>query len=83
MPIVFYTQGSQQYVEQVNSLARVIESGPDPADPAFLHDLQARGVTHVYIGAKGGPLPLPRFVQSEHYAEVYAQGGVHIFEIRY
>jgi len=70
-------------MEQVNSLARVIESGPDPADPAFLHDLQARGVTYVYIGAKGGPLPLPKFEQSEHYTEVYAQGGVHIFEIRY
>jgi hypothetical protein len=83
MPIVFYTQGSPQYVEQVNSLARLIESGPDPADPAFLRDLQARGVTHVYIGVKGGPLSLPRFLQSEHYAEVYAQGGVHIFEIRY
>ena len=75
MPIVFYTQGSPQYVEQVNSLARVIESGPDPADPAFLHDLQARGVTHVYIGAKGGPLPLPKFEQNGIMPKCTRKGG--------
>jgi hypothetical protein len=83
MPIVFYTQGSPEYVKRVNSLARVIESAPDPNDPAFLRDLQTRGVTYVYIGAKGGPLPLAKFLQSEHYPEIYAQGGVHIFEVRY
>lgn len=83
MPIVFYTEGTPQYIEQVNSLARVIESGPDPDSPAFLRDLQARGVTHVYIGVKGGPLPLPKFEHSPHYAELYSHDGVHIFEIRY
>jgi hypothetical protein len=83
MPIVFYTQGSPEYVEQVNSLARIIESAPDPNDQTFLRDLQKRGVTHVYIGAQGGPLPLAKFLQSEHYPEIYAREGVHIFEVRY
>jgi hypothetical protein len=83
MPIAFYTNGDQGYWQHVNDLAIRIDAGPDPTDKTFLEALRQRGVTHVYIGAKGGPLPLAKFIQSEHYGEIYGQGTVHIFEVRY
>ncbi|MBI5878472.1 MAG: hypothetical protein HZB53_12555 [Chloroflexi bacterium] len=82
MPIVFYTQGTPEYVARVNTLARQIEAGPDPDDPPWLAALRDWGVTHVYIGVKGGALPLDRFEASPHYRQVYAAGGVHIFTVQ-
>src|SRR5205085_9913137 len=59
MPIVFYILGPRpSWHDDVNVLAQTIASGPEPDSRDFLTLLRARGVTHVYIGAKGGPLPL-------------------------
>ncbi|MCA1553384.1 MAG: hypothetical protein LC737_03305, partial [Chloroflexi bacterium] len=82
MPIVFYLMGPVSYWrEDVNALAARIEASPDPDDASFLAELRTRGVTHVYIGAKGGPLPLDKFLQSSHYQQVYTVGNAHVFAI--
>jgi hypothetical protein len=81
MPIVFYTEGAPSYVEQVNTLAQVIDAGPNPDDPEFLGSLRKRGVTHVYIGVKGGPLPLKAFQSSQNYTLLYSMAGAYIFRL--
>ena len=83
MPIVFYVEGSPAYVADVNSLAQVIAAGPNPDDPEFLALLRRHGVTHVYIGAKGGPLSLQRLQASNYYKPVYNSGTAWIFVVRY
>ncbi len=83
MPIAMYVQGIPDYMRHINQLAARIESAPDPDDTSFLAMLRARDVTYVYIGAKGGPLPLDKFLSSAHYHEVYAHNAVHIFSVLY
>lgn len=83
MPIIFYLQGPVEYWTKVNELAQRIESSPDPDDPAFLESLHARGVTHIYIGARGGPLSLDKFTQSAHYRQIFEYGAAHVFLVQY
>jgi len=84
MPIVFYLTGPVAYWhDDVNALASVIASNPDPDDASFLAMLGARGVTHVYFGAKGGPLSLDKFKASAHFREVYARSATHVFTVEY
>jgi hypothetical protein len=83
MPIIFYTEGSPAYVQQITELAQRIEAAPDPDAPTFLAMLRARGVTHVYIGAKGGPLPLPKLLINPHYQLLFTYNATYIFAINY
>lgn len=83
MPIALYSSGSPAYAETVNKLARLIEAEPDPDSPAFLDTLRDYGVTHVYIGAKGGPLPLLKLLSSPHYQPIFTHGAARVFAVRY
>lgn len=83
MPIIFYYQGTPAYFQQINTLAELVASSPHPDDPTFLAMLRARNVTHVYIGAKGGPLSLSQFLASPHYQLLFKHNAVHIFAIHY
>lgn len=84
MPIVFYIQGTYAYWhDDINTLAARVETSAHPDDPTFLAMLRARNVTHVYIGAKGGPLSLSQFLASPHYQLLFKHNTVHIFAIHY
>ncbi|MBI3732407.1 MAG: hypothetical protein HY259_02980, partial [Chloroflexi bacterium] len=83
MPIAFYIYGTAGAINHVNELAATVDSGPDPDSAEFLSLLRARGVSHVYVGAKGGPLSLVKIARSPHYREIYTHGAAHIFEIQF
>ncbi|MBU1660750.1 MAG: hypothetical protein KKD28_04680, partial [Chloroflexi bacterium] len=54
-PPVLYGMGSREYVENVNAFAKAVLAPGD--DAAQLWDyMQTRGITYVYIGARGGIL---------------------------
>lgn len=80
MPIVFYSQGSPDYITQVNDLAQKIAASPDPNNLDFLAMLSARAVTYVYFGSKGGPLSIEAFERSPHFHVVYSNATVIILE---
>jgi hypothetical protein len=76
-------------VADLASAVEALAPGPDgaraatPDDPAFLGRLRAEGVTHVYVGARGGPL-MPRDLDpSPHYRAVYTDGPVRLYEVLY
>ena len=79
MPPVLYTMGSPDYVEHVNRIADLTQRAALD-DACILELLRQTGVTHVYVGAKGGPITLHSLLFSPHYRKVYSSDGVWIFE---
>ena len=79
-PAVLYHHGTPEYREAVCDLSLAVERAERPDEPALLARLEAEGVTHVFVGAKGGTL-LPRDLDpSPHYRTVYADGPVRVYE---
>jgi len=79
MPPVLYTMGSPDYVEHVNRIADLTQRVALD-DACMLDLLRQAGVTHVYVGAKGGPITPSSLLFSPHYRRVYSSGEVWIFE---
>jgi len=82
-PITYATEASSEpdYVTQINDLVRTVQDSAID-DPATVQFLRQNGVSHVYIGQKGGPLlDVERLQASALYRSVYQQGQVQIFEI--
>ena len=82
-PITYATEASvvSDYLTQVNDLVRTVQDSPID-DLATVQFLRQNGVSHVYIGEKGGPLlDVERLQASTLYRPIYHQGQVRIFEI--
>jgi hypothetical protein len=58
-----------------------LASAADPGAPATLQLLHDAGVTHLYIGARGGPIDERKVAESRAYRRVYQAGGVSIYEL--
>jgi hypothetical protein len=65
----------------VSELAKVVSEVKDADDPGLQSVVQQEGVTHVYIGAKGGALTPQMFLCSARFRPVYCTGAVWIFEV--
>ena len=78
-PINYASEGSldPDYRFEINEFARKIQNS-NPSEAFSL--LRENGITHVYIGQKGGDLPVEEFLQSCYYRVVYHQNRVWIFE---
>ncbi len=81
LPCVLYHHGTPEYRESITGLVRAVEEAPSVDDPALLARLQEEGVTHVYVGARGGRL-LPRdLAASPHYRVLYSSGPVRVYAL--
>jgi hypothetical protein len=79
-PPVLYGLGAPAGVQAVNELSTaVLNLGQDPS--ALLPMLRAWGITHVYVGARGGVLSPQALAASEGYRAIYARQGVWVFEV--
>ncbi len=81
LPPAIYIYGSAEYVKGINNLAEAvvaIESFDEESTRQLLDD---SGVTHVYIGARGGSITLQMLVGSPDYRPVYSNGAVWIFQV--
>lgn len=67
------------YSTRINALA---DLGGNLATPEAVARLRQEGVTHVYLGARGGPLSLDALLASPDYELVYQHGPVAIFQLR-
>jgi hypothetical protein len=87
LPPAIYIYGSAEYVEGINNLAEAvvaIESFDEESTRQLLDD---SGVTHVYIGARGGSITLqmlgnPQVARSPYCRPVYSNGAVWIFQLQ-
>ncbi len=92
LPPAIYIYGSAEYVAGINDLAEEVaamgafdEAAEDfPRTRQLLYD---SGVTHVYIGARGGEMAAgilgsSQVARSSFYRPIYSNGAVWVFEIR-
>ena len=82
LPPVVYINGSAEYVKGINNLAKeiiAIESFDEESTRQLLDD---NGVTHVYIGARGGSITPKMLMDSPYYQPVYSNGAVWIFQVQ-
>jgi hypothetical protein len=81
LPALSYTYGAPDYVRHITDMARVVSELKDADGPELQDILEQEGVTHVYVGARGGPLAPQMLLGNSHYRPVYSTGAVWIFEI--
>jgi len=82
LPPVVYGYGSSEYVKGINDLAEAIiaiESFDEESARQLLSD---NGVTHVYIGARGGSISPQMLMGSPCYRRVYSNGAVWVFQFQ-
>lgn len=82
LPSAVYVYGAAEYVKGVNDLAEkivAIESFDEESARQLLSD---NGVTHVYVGARGGSITPQMLMDSSYYRPVYSNGAVWIFQFQ-
>jgi hypothetical protein len=81
LPPMLYSEGTYEYIDEVNALARATARLCENDDT--LPTLRENGVTHVYVGQRGGCLRPQMLLASPNYEAIYHQDGVWVFEIEY
>jgi hypothetical protein len=82
LPPAVYLYGSGEYVKGINDLAEAIVAAESFDAENIRQLLSDNGVTHVYVGARGGPITPQMLTGSAHYHAVYSNGAVWIFEFQ-
>jgi hypothetical protein len=76
---VLYTQGTEDYRTDIRALAEEVQGTADLSSTAFVARLAEEGVTHLFLGTRGGPL-MPARLGSEHYVELFRYGPTRIYK---
>ncbi|MBM2811434.1 MAG: hypothetical protein HW416_2193 [Chloroflexi bacterium] len=66
-------------VDRMEQIANAVAA--DPASAVALDLLREAGVSHVFLGSRGGPISEPKLAGSGSYGLVYRSGGVAIYEL--
>jgi hypothetical protein len=69
------------YIAQVNGFAREVQDG-DLGAAETVQVLKDYGVSHVYVGQKGGTIAVDTLMESAAYELLYHQDRVWIFGVR-
>ncbi len=67
--------------DEINAFNATATAVTDWADPTNIAWLKEQGVTHIFIGAKGGFMDPALLLKTQKVTPLYAQDGVFIFEI--
>ena len=81
LPELPYAYATPQDVRRINEMAQVVSEVEDASSCRLREIVSKEQVTHVYVGAKGGPLTPQMFLGSAGYRPVYNTGAVWIFEV--
>jgi len=76
-----YAYGATAYRQAIATFNAQLASTTDASTPAFRSLLTSAGVTHIFIGARGGPLKPEMFVGNPHYQLLYTNGADWIFAV--
>lgn len=66
-------------IARMERIARALRG--DLGEAATLRLFRESGVTHVYLGARGGPIDERQLAESPAYRRVYTSGGVSVYEL--
>ncbi len=80
-PAVLYTHGEPSYRAPIAALAQEVQTAESLDDPALLRLLAQKGVTHVFVGTRGGPLE-PQRLAEPHYVELYRYGPTRVYRFQ-
>jgi hypothetical protein len=69
----------ENYPQQIRRLA---ELSGDLAAPAAIAELRRWGVTHVFVGTRGGPIAADELRASPDYELLYEDGHASVFRLR-
>jgi len=76
-----YAYGSPAYVARIDDFNVRLAQSPDASSPEFRALLAGAGVTHIFIGARGGTLMPEMFVGTAGYQLLYSNGADWIFAV--
>jgi len=65
----------------VDTIERLARASQEITAPQSISLLRALGVTHVYIGVRGGPIDEASMMRSPDFRLIYNRGGAAIFEL--
>lgn len=80
LPPLDYTY-QRAWRDKVNAFNARVARIKDANTPETLTLLRSAGVTHIFMGAKGGPLKPEMFADSPHYHLLYTNGAAWVFEL--
>ena len=78
-PSVLYAQGSIAFRDAVNDLARAVEDAESLDEPGLIERLEQAGVTHVFVGERGGRLEPKTLDGSPVYELLYSYGPARVY----
>jgi hypothetical protein len=81
LPPLFYTSERASEPDLVERLVTLDRLGGHLASPEALAALQREGVTHVYVGQRGGPIVVSELLNSPAYVLEYQSGSVYVFRL--
>lgn len=81
VPPLAYAMAPADYRDGVNALMQAVNEDPALDSPDLRRRLREAGVTHVYIGARGGAIRPEALAQQPYCRVVYQQGPVWVFEL--
>ena len=81
LPPVDYGYGTADYQRGIADFNGQLAQAPDATAPSFRTLLRAAGVTHIFIGARGGPLKPEMLAGSAYYTLLYTNGADWIFAV--
>ncbi|MFQ6059521.1 MAG: hypothetical protein ACE5MB_11655, partial [Anaerolineae bacterium] len=81
LPPAVYIYGPLAYQMRIRALAEAVAEAKSLDDEGLGRLLQDEGVTHVYLGARGGNLTPQMFLDAPGYRLAYSNGAVWIFAL--
>lgn len=81
LPPALYTWGTPDYIRKVNDLAEWASTVESFDAPATWERLRQEGITHIYIGARGGHITPQKLLGVAGYRPIYSRGPVWIFAV--
>jgi hypothetical protein len=82
LPPAVYLYGSAEYVQGINDLAEAVIVAESFDEESIRQLLRNHGVSHVYLGARGGSITPQMLMDSPHYRPVYSNGAVWVFQFQ-
>ncbi|MDQ7030666.1 MAG: hypothetical protein Q9O62_13240 [Ardenticatenia bacterium] len=80
-PALYSVAAPRDVVTSINALLEPWSQADSLDDPRLRAMLRERGVTHIYIGAKGGHMKPENLINSPYTRLIYENAGVYIFEL--
>ncbi len=82
MPPLIYGYGGRDYAQEVNAFVEAVREADTLDTPVMRARLMAAGVTHIYIGARGGTLHPEMLLGEPDFFLLYSNDDVWIFKFR-